>query len=148
MARQSSTKRSNSKSVSSQGKANAKSKTKRPLKSRGKSSTNTSAQTKPAGTSRKKGVAYRGEEFEGYNKPKLTPEHSSKKAAVLAKEGDTIKLIRFGQQGYGHNYSEEARKSYLARSKKQKGADSKLSAVYWARKFLWAGKGGATQQPE
>lgn len=66
---------------------------------------------------------------------------------MLAKEDDTIKMIRFGQQGYGHNYSEEARKSYLARSKKQKGANSKLSAVYWARKFLWAGKGGATQQP-
>jgi hypothetical protein len=56
-------------------------------------------------------------------------------------------MIRFGAQGYGHNYSDEARKSYLARSKKLKGADSKLSANYWARKFLWAGKGGATQKP-
>lgn len=31
--------------------------------------------------------------------------------------------------------------------KKQKGANDKLSANYWARKFLWAGKGGATEQP-
>lgn len=102
---------------------------------------------KPA-SKKHKTISYRGEEFEGYNKPKLTPEHPSKKAAVLAKDGDTIKLIRFGQQGYGHNYSEEARRSYLARSKKQKGANDKLSANYWARKFLWSGKGGATQQPE
>lgn len=98
-------------------------------------------------TGAKKGVDYRGEHFEGYNKPKLTPDHPTKKAAVLAKDGDTVKMIRFGAQGYGHNYSEEARKSYLVRSKKIKGADSKLSANYWARKFLWAGKGGATEKP-
>jgi hypothetical protein len=93
------------------------------------------------------GITYRGEVFEGYNKPKLTPEHPSKKAVVLAKDGDTIKRVRFGAQGYGHNYSEEARKSYLARSKKLKGANDKLSANYWARKFLWAGEGGVTKQP-
>jgi hypothetical protein len=107
------------------------------------------AKTRAQATNRKsKTITYRGEEFAGYNKPKLTPQHPNKKAAVLAKDGETIKLIRFGQQGYGHNYSEEARKSYLARSKKLKGANDKLSANYWARKFLWSGKGGATQQPE
>jgi hypothetical protein len=105
-----------------------------------------SSQQKSASKKRKT-ITYRGEEFEGYNKPKLTPQHKNKKAVVLAKDGDTIKLIRFGAQGYGHNYSEEARKSYLVRSKKLKGANDKLSANYWARKFLWAGKGGATQQP-
>jgi hypothetical protein len=120
-------------SMTTQGKAAAKT-SKKPL-------------AKKAGTKRK-GIEYRGEHFEGYNKPKLTPEHPSKKAAVLVKEGDMVKLIRFGAQGYGHNYSEEARKSYLARSKKLKGANDKLSANYWARKFLWAGKGGATQGPE
>jgi hypothetical protein len=98
-------------------------------------------------SSHKNTIAYRGEVFEGYNKPKLTPDHPSKKAVVLAKDGDTVRLIRFGAQGYGHNYSEEARKSYLARSKKLKGTNDKLSANYWARKFLWAGKGGVTQQP-
>lgn len=78
----------------------------------------------------------------GVNKPKMTPGHKSKKAIVLAKEGNTYKLIRFGAKGYGHNYSPEARKSYLARSAGIKGANSKLSANYWARKFLWS-KGGS-----
>ena len=44
-------------------------------------------------------IEYRGEKFEGYNKPKRTPKHPTKSHAVLAKEGDTIKLIRFGEQG-------------------------------------------------
>ena len=43
-------------------------------------------------------IEYRGERFSGYNKPKRTP-NASKSHAVLAKEGDKIKLIRFGQQG-------------------------------------------------
>jgi hypothetical protein len=44
-------------------------------------------------------VEYRGERFAGYNKPKRTRDHSTNSHAVLAKEGDTIRLIRFGQQG-------------------------------------------------
>ena len=44
-------------------------------------------------------IEYRGETFEGYNKPKRTPNHPTKSHVVLAKEGSTIKLIRFGQQG-------------------------------------------------
>ena len=40
-----------------------------------------------------------GETFSGYNKPKRTPSHKTSSHAVLAKEGDKIKLIRFGQQG-------------------------------------------------
>ena len=44
-------------------------------------------------------IEYRGEKFSGYNKPKRTPGHAKKSHAVLAKEGDTVKLIRFGQQG-------------------------------------------------
>ena len=39
------------------------------------------------------------EEFSGYNKPKRTPNHPTKSHAVLAKSGDEVKLIRFGQQG-------------------------------------------------
>ena len=67
-------------------------------------------------------VEYRGETFAGYNKPKRTPSHKTKSHAVLAKEGETIKLIRFGQQGVkgaGKNPSsakDKARKkSYYAR---------------------------------
>lgn len=85
--------------------------------------------------------------LKGVNKPKMTPSHPKKKAVVLAKEGDKYKLIRFGAKGYGHNYSPEARKSYLARSAGIKGANSKLSANYWARKFLWGGPSGSKKNP-
>ena len=44
-------------------------------------------------------VTYRGETFSGYNKPKRTPKHKTKSHAVLAKKGDKVKLVRFGQQG-------------------------------------------------
>jgi hypothetical protein len=44
-------------------------------------------------------IEYRGEIFDGYNKPKRTPSHPRNSHAVLAKEGDRVKLIRFGQQG-------------------------------------------------
>ena len=40
-----------------------------------------------------------GEKFSGYNKPKRTPKHPKKSHAVLAKQGDKVRLIRFGQQG-------------------------------------------------
>ena len=42
-------------------------------------------------------IEYRGEKFAGYNKPKRTPSHTKKSHVVLAKEGATVKLIRFGQ---------------------------------------------------
>lgn len=65
---------------------------------------------------------------------------------VLAKEGEEIKLIHFGAEGYGHNYSAAARKSFKARHGKniKKG---KMSAAYWADKSLWAGPGGSVKQP-
>ena len=44
-------------------------------------------------------IVYRGERFAGYNKPKRTPKHKTKSHAVLAKKGNKVKLIRFGQQG-------------------------------------------------
>lgn len=44
-------------------------------------------------------ITHRGEKFSGYNKPKRTPGHPKKSHAVLAKDGNRIKLIRFGQQG-------------------------------------------------
>jgi hypothetical protein len=44
-------------------------------------------------------IEYRGERFSGYNKPKRTPKHPTKSHVVLAKEGSTIKMIRFGEQG-------------------------------------------------
>jgi hypothetical protein len=64
----------------------------------------------------KGGVVYRGERFPGFNKPKRAPSGSKKKMRVLAKKGDQIKVVEFGQKGYGHNYSSKARASYMARS--------------------------------
>ena len=88
-------------------------------------------------------IKYRGETFSGYNKPKRTPNHPKKSHAVLAKEGDTIKLIRFGQQGVsgaGKNPKTDAqkarRKSFKARHAKNI-AKGKLSAAYWANKVKW-----------
>lgn len=91
-------------------------------------------------------LTYSGETFDGYNKPKMTPNHPNKKAVVLAKVGTEIKMIRFGAQGYGHNYSAQARKSFKARHKKniERG---KLSAAYWADKYLWGGPGKNMKKP-
>ena len=88
-------------------------------------------------------IVYRGERFAGYNKPKRTPNHPTKSHAVLAKEGDTIKLIRFGQQGVsgaGKNPKTKAekarRRSFKARHAKNI-SKGKLSAAYWADKVKW-----------
>ena len=82
----------------------------------------------------------------GLNKPKRTPKHKTKKAVVAVRVGGKIKIIRFGAQGMGHNYSPEARRSFKARHGKniRKG---KSSAAYWANKVFWAGKGGSTKRP-
>lgn len=82
-------------------------------------------------------VEYRGETFPGYNKPKAAPSGSDKKMVVLAKKDGKVKKVSFGQKGYKHNYSESAKKSYLARSAGVKGKDDKHSANYWSRKVLW-----------
>ena len=79
-------------------------------------------------------IVYRGEKFSGYNKPKRTV-GASKKFAVLAKEGETIRLIRFGDPNMSIKKNQPARKkSYCARSGGIKGTNSKLSANYWSRK--------------
>ena len=72
----------------------------------------------------------------GYNKPKLTPNHPTKKGVVVAKEGDKVKTIRFGEKGYGHNYSPEARASFKKRHAKNI-SKGKLSAAWWADEVRW-----------
>lgn len=68
---------------------------------------------------------------------------AGKKKMVYATKGDQSKLIHFGAEGYKHNYSAKAKKSYLARSAGIKTKDGKstindrLSANYWARRVLW-----------
>jgi hypothetical protein len=81
-------------------------------------------------------IEYRGEKFAGYNKPKRTP-NAKKSHAVLAKEGDKVKLIRFGQQGVQGSPEGTARnKAFKARHAKNI-AKGKMSAAYWANKVKW-----------
>jgi hypothetical protein len=79
----------------------------------------------------------------GYNKPKATP-GAKKSHVVVAKEGDVVKTIRFGQQGVkgspkkdGESESyRKRRESFKARHAKNI-AKGKLSAAYWANKVKW-----------
>jgi len=84
------------------------------------------------------------EGLSGVNKPKRTPSHKTKSHVVMAKEGNTYKLVRFGQQGVkgaGKNpksKKDKARKkSYYARHNAQGKPTSKLSAKYWSHKVKW-----------
>ena len=73
----------------------------------------------------------------GFNKPKRTPSHPTKSHVVVAKEGDKVKTIRFGQQGVTGDKKPTARqKSFKARHKAniQKG---KMSAAYWSNLTKW-----------
>ena len=88
-------------------------------------------------------IEHRGEKFSGYTKPKKTPGHPKKSHAVLAKEGDKVRLIRFGQQGVqGAGKSPDTakqkarRKSFKARHAKNI-SKGKMSAAYWADKVKW-----------
>jgi hypothetical protein len=85
------------------------------------------------------------ETFSGYNKPKRTPKHSTKSHVVLAKEGEKIKMIRFGEQGAStagkpkpgeSDKMREKRASFKARHDKniKRG---RMSAAYWADKEKW-----------
>ena len=80
------------------------------------------------------------------NKPKRTPNHPTKKGIVAVKDDGKVKIIRFGDQKMGHNYSPEARKSFKARHASNI-AKGKTSAAYWAYKFFWAGPGGSKKSP-
>ena len=79
----------------------------------------------------------------GFNKPKRTPGHRTKSHVVVAKEGDRVTTIRFGQQGVsgaGKNpksaKDKARRKSFKARHAKNI-AKGKMSAAYWASKTKW-----------
>lgn len=73
----------------------------------------------------------------GYNKPKATPSHPTKSHVVVAKEGDTVKTIRFGQQGVkGSPDGSKRNEAFKARHAKNI-SKGKLSAAYWADKVKW-----------
>jgi hypothetical protein len=89
-------------------------------------------------------ITYRGEQFEGYNKPKRTLGHPTKSHAVLAKEGETIKLIRFGQQGVSgspprkdESAADKARRASFKARHANNIARGKMSPAYWADKVKW-----------
>jgi len=81
----------------------------------------------------------------GFNKPKGTPSHPTKSHIVVAKDGDKIRTIRFGEQGAstagdpkkGESDKMKAkRKSFKARHGKNI-AKGKMSGAYWADKVKW-----------
>jgi hypothetical protein len=82
--------------------------------------------------------------LEGVNKPKRTPDHPKKSHVVLAKEGDKIKLIRFGEQGVQGSPKKDGeseayrkrRKSFKARHAKNI-AKGKMSAAHWSSVVKW-----------
>ena len=81
----------------------------------------------------------------GFNKPKRTPNHPKKSHVVVAKEGDKIKTIRFGEQGAktaGKPKSDESDKMKKKRAsfKARHGSNiskGKMSAAYWANRVKW-----------
>ena len=77
------------------------------------------------------------EEFSGYNKPKKTPSQPTKSHAVLAKSGDEVKLIRFGQQGVKGSPDGSARNEAFKARHASNIAKGKMSAAYWANKVKW-----------
>ena len=73
----------------------------------------------------------------GFNKPKRTPSHPTKSHVVVAKSGDKIKTIRFGQQGKtGDKKMTKRAKSFKARHAKNI-AKGPMSAAYWANRVKW-----------
>lgn len=81
---------------------------------------------------------------EGYNKPKRTPGHPTKSHVVVAKEGDQVKTIRFGQQGVsgspkkeGESTSERIRRELFKARHADNIRKGKMSAAYWANRAKW-----------
>lgn len=80
-------------------------------------------------------IKYRGDVFPGFNKP--MKDSGDKQGKVLAKKGDQIKVIRFGDPSLEDNQSKEQRDAFVARFSGQDGWDDPFSALYWSQKWLW-----------
>jgi len=81
---------------------------------------------------------------EGFNKPKRTPSHPTKSHVVVAKSGDQVKTIRFGQQGVSgspkkesESQTDKARRDSFKARHAENIAKGKMSAAYWADKVKW-----------
>lgn len=73
----------------------------------------------------------------GVNKPKATPSHPTKSHVVVAKEGDKVKTIRFGQQGVTGSPDGSKRNEAFKARHASNIAKGKMSAAYWADKVKW-----------
>lgn len=82
--------------------------------------------------------------LEGYNKPKKTPSHPTKSHVVVAKEGDKVKTIRFGQQGVSgspprkdESKADKARRASFKARHAENIAKGKMSAAWWSWNTKW-----------
>ena len=73
----------------------------------------------------------------GFNKPKRTPSHPTKSHVVVAKSGDTVKTIRFGEQGATGSPDGSKRNEAFKARHASNIAKGPLSAAYWANKVKW-----------
>lgn len=81
---------------------------------------------------------------ESFNKPKRTPSHPTKSHVVVAKTGDQVKTIRFGQQGVsgspkreGESKADQARRQSFKARHAENIAKGKMSAAYWSNRVKW-----------
>ena len=81
----------------------------------------------------------------GFNKPKRTPKHAKKSHVVVAKQGDKIKTIRFGEQGASTAGKPKAGESAKMKAKRKSFKDRHAKNIargpmfpaYWADKVNW-----------
>lgn len=81
----------------------------------------------------------------GYNKPKRTPNHPTKSHVVVAKEGNQVKTIRFGEQGAktagkpkkGESAAMKKKRASFKARHRRNIAKGKMSAAYWADRTKW-----------
>jgi len=82
--------------------------------------------------------------LDGFNKPKRTPNHPTKSHVVLAKDGDKVKLIRFGQKGAdtkpprkNETKADAAKRAAFKARHAKNIAKGKMSGAYWSDKVKW-----------
>ncbi len=94
---------------------------------------------------------YRGIKFRGYNVPRRS-DNPKKDRMVLAKKGNQVKIVRYGDASMRQNYSNEANDRFYDRFGSRPQANDKFSATYWSLRDLWPrgslkGKGAKPLKP-
>ena len=79
-----------------------------------------------------------------FNQAKRTPKHPTKSHVVVAKVGDKIKTIRFGQQGVSgsppranESKADAARRAPFKARHAENIKKGRMSAAYWSNKEKW-----------